>query len=285
MRIVSALVLLLSLAFPASAGPADLTVPDLDQKFTALRWQTPGARRLDEAHAALTVPPGYLMVGGADAAKAETLLGNPSLPNLEASMLNRSNHFAFQHFEEGYVSLDDWGDLHAKEMLDGISESTEKDNEVRRQAKIDELHVTGWIKEPYLDRASGTVYWAIAATEGAHQLVNFVALRLSRGGFEKITWSITKDDYAASAGTLEKVLGDLTFDPGYRYGDHVSGDKVAAYGVAGLVAAVAGIKLTQLAAGGGLVLLLKKFGAFAVVILGALAVLFRRLFGARKKGA
>jgi uncharacterized membrane-anchored protein len=283
-RILLALAMLVCWLAPAWADPSDLAVADIDKKFAKVRWQQPGQRRLPESHSTLTVPSGYVMAAGADAGLAEVLLGNASQQNLEAAMLNRANHFLFQHFDEGYVAIDDWAAIDANAMLDGIKAGTEKDNVVRRGAKLREVHVLGWMKQPYLDRANASVYWAINATEGDTPLVNIVVLRLARSGFEKITWSVEKADYEKSGDkTLDTILAGFVFDPGRRYADHVASDKVAEYGIAALVASFAGIKIAQAAMAGGFLLLLKKFGAIAVVAIGGLGLLLRRLL--KKKSA
>ena len=67
------------------------------------------------------------------------------------------------------------------------------------------------------------------------------------------------------------MLRAHSFDPGVRYSDHISGDKLAGYGIASLVAVVAGAKVAKAAGLGALIVLLKKF---AVVIVAAAAGLF-----------
>jgi uncharacterized membrane-anchored protein len=272
------LLLLVGLAAPAVADPADLTVADVDAKFAQLHWQTAGSRRLAESHAALAVPPGYLMVVGDDAVKVETMLGNIALPHLEAAIHNRANHFVIQHFDDGYVTLDDWGDIDAKVLLAAISEATEKANEQRRRQGAAEIHLGRWIREPALDRPSATVHWAYGATEGTNPIVNVVALRLSRGGFDKITLATDQTNYGLAAGNLDAILGGMSFDPGYRYADHIATDKVAEYGVAALVAAVAGVKLAQFAVLGTLLVLAKKFGVFGLALIVAAGYWLRRIF-------
>ena len=254
-----------------------------------LRWQEPGQRHLADSHAMLTVPHGYIMAAGADANLAEILLGRANTPHLEATMLNRGNHFVFQYFDLGYVPLDDWGALDADKMLAGIRAGTESGNGLRRGMGADEIHVIGWLKPPYLDRASASVYWAVNATEGKAPLLNFVVLRLSRGGFEQVTWAADKADNGQSTATLEAILAGFNFDAGHRYADHASGDGTAAVGIGALVADITEGKPIPPAVGGGLASLLASFsklGVFGYVLIGALAgglaVLLRRLLGGKK---
>ena len=61
------------------------------------------------------------------------------------------------------------------------------------------------------------------------------------------------------------MLHAHSFDAGYRYEDYTTGEKVASYGIAALVAASVGGKIAKAT---GLTLILKKFGAiiFACIV-------------------
>jgi uncharacterized membrane-anchored protein len=72
-------------------------------------------------------------------------------------------------------------------------------------------------------------------------------------------------------------LADHRYDPGQRYEDHAAGDKLAGFGIAALVGAVAGAKLAKVAAVGGLLLLVKKFW---FLVFAPLALLYRKFNGA-----
>lgn len=270
-------VLMLTLAGPAAA--ADTPAMTRQERAAAIRnlhWFQVGTFKLPLSASTLVLPADHSVLIGAEARRFMTLIGNPGDAALEAVAVDRSlrDQVDFRSYSEGYVSLDDWKDTDAAAMLTAIRDNTEKRNEERRRQGIDELHVTRWLQEPTLDRATNTAYWAIAADTPHGPIVNAIALRLSRNGYEKLTWVTNQADYVQSGGELDRMLAAHSFDPGFRYSDHVAGDKLAAYGIAGLVAAVAGAKALKLAGAGALLLLLKKFG---VIILGALAGLLYRL--------
>jgi uncharacterized membrane-anchored protein len=138
--------------------------------------------------------------------------------------------------------------------------------------------VTGWIEEPALDRTTYTVFWSIEGSTSRGPIVNSIALRLGRNGYERLNWIVDKADYAPVGGQLDVMLQAQRFDPGYRYSDHQPGDRVALYGIAGLVAALAGAKAVKVAAGLGLAALLKKFGAIAVAAVAAALYRLKNLF-------
>jgi uncharacterized membrane-anchored protein len=67
------------------------------------------------------------------------------------------------------------------------------------------------------------------------------------------------------------VLTNFEFKPGSKYSDFVRGDKVAEYGLAGLVVGGAGVALVKSG-------LLQKFGKLIVVGFVALAGLVKKMF-------
>ena len=80
---------------------------------------------------------------------------------------------------------------------------------------------------------------------------------------------------------MQQVLGFVEFNEGHRYGDYVTGvDKVAAYGIGGLIAG-------KLAAKAGLFKLLlvfaAKFWKLLIIAAVALGVLAKKLLSGRRK--
>jgi len=160
-------------------------------------------------------------------------------------------------------------------LLKEISEGTESGNPERKQKGMGELHVVGWLQEPFLNRDTNTVYWTVEAlcTRGEKKegLTNSVALRLGRYGYEKVILIATPQSYVSSGGHLATLLRAHSFDDGYRYQDHKIGDAVCEYGIAGVVAATVGAGAGKI---GGLLILLKKMG---VVLVAGAAALFCKL--------
>ena len=171
----------------------------------------------------------------------------------------------YEKLGDGYVRIDDWDEVDADAMLKSISDNTEADNVKRRSAGISPLHVIGWMERPRLDRTTKTVRWAIEAMderEGA--TLNSVALILGRDGFEKLTWIGPKS--AMNSDLLRTAQVSFSFPTGGRYSDHQPGDKLAEYGIAGLVAAVLGAKVaTKLGLLAVLTVFAKKIGVLIVV--------------------
>ncbi|MFZ0565782.1 MAG: DUF2167 domain-containing protein, partial [Chlamydiales bacterium] len=180
-----------------------------------------------------------------------------------------------------YVSLCDWEKISPQQLLEAISENTEKENKIRKSKGFSALHVIGWLLEPTLDRNTNTVFWAIeGVNEGYDEhIANSVALRLGRYGYEKIVWVTDKDSYTPFGGELDIMLRAHSFDCGHKYSDFSKGDKIASYGIATLVAATVGGKIAKV---GGLAVVFKKLGGVIAAGLGAVFYKLRRIFRRRK---
>jgi uncharacterized membrane-anchored protein len=104
-------------------------------------------------------------------------------------------------------------------------------------------------------------------------------LVLNRDGYEKLTW--IGSPQAVTGNFLAAAQASMTFPGGKRYSDFRDGDQVAAYGVAGLVATVLGVKAaTKLGILALFAVFMKKAGALIFVpvlmLFGTIKRLFRR---------
>ena len=233
----------------------------VDDTIRAMHWYRPGEPvHFAQSASTLFLNTRHTAIAAADAVQFERFIGSSFADEVEgitfAVPLDKDERVLFQYFPAGYVGIDDWADLDADALLRTVSDNTEKDNAARRERGQTELHVKGWLRRPTLDRASDTVYWSFAATQGGQPLINAIALRLGRHGYEKLTW--IGDD--PNSKLLDDTLAAYEFDRGDTYRDYVSGDKLAGYGIAALVGAVAGANLAKAAAAGALLLALKKLG-------------------------
>jgi uncharacterized membrane-anchored protein len=253
------------------------------EAFTALDWKEEGTHKLEQSNSTIALSEGYKLLIGEEARKGRLLTcGEGDNPELEAIAYydNFIDVVLFENYKEGYISLNDWAELDPKSLLETISENTENANEERRKKGVDEVHVIGWLQQPLLDKQTNTIYWAIEADAGGNEnLVNSIAIRLGREGYERVVWATDKSSYVPLGGHLEVMLRSHSFDPGFQYNDYTSGDKLAAYGIASLVAATLGGKMIKV---GGILVLLKKFGGFAFAAIAALYYKFKNFFKSKK---
>lgn len=251
-----------------------MTQQERNEAFMGLDWKEEGTYKLPNSNSTLIVPNDRIALIGKDSERAGILMGESSNDAIEALTykVNLDDLVIFENYSEGYVAIDDWEEVNPSELLASIRENTEKGNAERVRQGFEEVHVVGWMQEPTLDRKTNTVYMAIEGSSESGSIVNSVALRLGRKGYEKIIWVTDKDAYIPYGGELEVMLLAHSFDPGFQYKDYIPGDKVAGYGIAALVAATAGGKILKAT---GLFVLFKKAGGFIIAAIAALFYKFK----------
>lgn len=258
---------LLALTINAHAKPPQ-NEEERSAALKTLTWRNGQTLTLPNSHASLKAPDNIQQLLGADAISLwEVLNGLDAPAGTEAALYDEKAETLvfYQKVSDGYVRLDDWGDIDADSMLKDVSANTEAANARRKGAGISAIHVVGWLERPHLDRATNTVRWAFEANdERSGSLVNSIALVLGRDGFEKLTWIGPKS--AVNDGLLNIAQSSFTFPAGGSYADYKSGDKVAEYGIAGLVAAVLGVKsAVKFGLLAALVVFAKKIGVFLLI--------------------
>jgi len=251
---------------------------EIEEFLISLDWKQSGTYRLPKSSSTLSLPAEYFALFGEDANKYEEVIMGIPRNNIEAVVFvgdSLNTRVWFESYDSGYVHLDDWSKVDPEKLLEVISQATEKNNEKLKSQGIEEMHVIGWIQPPTLDRNSNTIYWAFEAREGEEEVVNSVAIRLGRKGYEKLVWITYKAMYIPFGGELDIMLRAHSFDPGFRYKDYTTGDQVANYGIATLVAATLGGKIAK---AGGLSIFFKKISAFIFAAIAALYYKFKNLF-------
>ncbi|NIQ02311.1 MAG: DUF2167 domain-containing protein [Nitrospinaceae bacterium] len=88
---------------------------------------------------------------------------------------------------------------------------------------------------------------------------------------------------------MAALINQQKFNEGYRYADYTVGDKLAAFGIASLVAVTAGgnqqTKAGLAALLGSLAALGKKLLVPIIIALGAIGAFFKKLFGSKNPQA
>ena len=295
MRIVAGFCLAVMVAFAAAPvaadqGPYPKTEEELRAAYDKLSWQTGGgSHKLPRSHAVIQLRSGQAALLGADAERYSWLTSGIEFPATEAVLTyqsaNASAEVYYEWRDEGYVSDDDWADVDADALLKQYRENTEAANDERAANGFEPMHVVGWLEPPHYDKSTHTVTYAMELKDKDSNWANAFALRLGRAGYTEFTWVGSVDLFQGAGGRpalLNDALAIHSFEEGYRYADFQEGDKVAAYGIAGLVAAAVGAKF-----GKGLIAALiafliagKKVVIPAVLVGGAALFKFgRRLLG------
>lgn len=203
-----------------------------------LDWKMEGEYKLPLSNSKISLPKGYAIVTGSHANAINITQGLPIDESQEAYVILTKdiNHcILFESYKIGYIPLNELCKLNPQEVLNEIIRDTEELNKIQRKNGSIEVGTTRWIQEPRLDKNDNTVYWTVEANTNIGNMVNSVAIRLGREGFEKITLSTIKSRYTPSEGHLDTMVRAHSFDPGYQYQDYKPGDKVAKLDIAILV--------------------------------------------------
>ncbi|MDQ0084758.1 MULTISPECIES: DUF2167 domain-containing protein [Variovorax] len=237
----------------------------------------------DQAH--LQLPAGYVWVPTPAAAQLMRSMGNRTDDTFVGVVFpaDDADWMAVVKFvKEGYIKDDDAKDWNADDLLKSLKEGTEAANEERAKRGIPAIEVTGWAQKPQYEAASHRLVWsALSQRKGStdgNQGVNYNTYALGREGYLSLNLITNAKDLDKYKPDASKLLGAIQYDDGKKYADfNSSTDKVAAYGLAALVAGVAVKKLGLFAIA---LAFLAKFAKLAVVAGGAalwgIAKLFKR---------
>ena len=261
----------------ASSAPTPSDEPTWDTAFDSVKWiKGPSLGDLGTT-AQVKVPAGYVFAGGDDTRTIMTANQNPTTGReLGFVAPAGENWFAvFEYDSVGYVKDDEKDNLDADALLESIKAGTEAGNKERAKRGWPPMTIIGWETPPRYDDITHNLEWAVRAESEGEQVVNYNTRVLGRGGVMEVT---LVTDPALLAETLPKfksMLSGFDFVQGQKYAEFRAGDKMAAYGLTGLIV------------GGGTAALVKS-GAFkwiwkalvaAAVGIGALA---KKIFSREK---
>ena len=220
--------------------------------------------------ATIDVPEGYGFIGKGGASKFMEMLQNPSDGSEIGVVLSPDKEWfvVFTFSNDGYVKDDD-RNIDAKGILASIKEGTEQANKTRRERGWSTLEVVGWQQPPFYDPQTNNLTWAIKGRSDNGTSINHSTRLLGRRGVMNVDLVLEQDALSSAMPAFTTLLTSFSFKPGQKYSEFTSGDKIAEYGLAGLVLGGAGVALVKTG-------LLQKF--WKVIVVGFLA-----LFGAIKK--
>ncbi|HEX5750858.1 MAG TPA: DUF2167 domain-containing protein [Archangium sp.] len=278
----------------AAPPPSQDSEPQ-EESGPAFHW-LPGPRTVELGHElTLDLPEAHLFLEKAEASTLLEMNGsfhNDNLLGVVTSKDEASSWVVIVRYEdEGYIQDDE--EIDAKELLTAIQEGTEEANKERVERGFKPLHVNDWSEAPHYDKARHHLIWALEALSDNGTSVNYSTRVLGRRGYVSMNLVVDPVGLAGSKPHMAKLLESTRFNPGARYEDFQEGtDKVAEFGLAGLVLGGAGVGAAKLAKVG----FLAKSGKFFVALLLAgkkallpllvvIGALFSRLFGGKKTEA
>ena len=263
----------LSFAILVCTSSLSSAQPSIAEQVRALNWQEGPTTAQLGSIAQIDIPEGFQFVGKPDAGKFMELIENPSDGSELGLMLHAEDGWfvVFEFSDDGYVKDDD-RDFDADGILDSIKSGTEAANKIRRERGWGTMSIVGWEQAPYYDSKTNNLTWSIKGASDDGETINHSTRLLGRRGVMKVQLVASPDQMGTALPNFNDTLSHFSFTPGNRYSEFTRGDKIAEYGLAGLIAGGAGVALVKTG-------LLQKFWKLIVVGVIALISAVKRLFG------
>ena len=274
---------LVALAVPALAVPegAAQAGPQID-------WVKGPAKVEVGSVAEMAIPEGFVFTGKKGTQDLLKAMGNLVGDNEEgflapATVFDKESDerwfVVFEFNPVGYVKDDEKDKLDPVSLLKGFQEGNVRANKEREKLGYEKLELVGWAVEPHYDEKSNNLEWGLLLkSEKGHETVNYEIRLLGRKGVMQCTLVLGPKELKTGLPRFRNLLGGYGYKTGERYAEYRAGDKIAKYGLIGLIGA------------GGLAVaaktgLLKYVWKYIVFIVLAVAAFFRklwnRLFGRR----
>lgn len=285
MRTLLLATLLLSVApFLRAADPAPATA---QPKLPEFDYQT-GSVTVGSNIATMNLPDGYRFLGPKEARFIlEKMWGNPEDRSVLGLLFgpnqgpDTDNGWAVVvSFEDsGFVKDDDARSIDYNDLLKSMQEDTIEGNKARKKHGYPTVDLLGWAEQPHYDSAKKTLYWAKRLRfEGVEEpQLNYNMRVLGRRGVLELNPLGAESQLSTLKEVAPTILAATSFTQGNRYEDfsESSGDKVAAYGIAGLI--TGGVLLKT----GLLKVLLKPLIFLGVIVVGVIG----KIMAGRKQQA
>jgi uncharacterized membrane-anchored protein len=275
-----------------AAEPVASTTKMTAEEFLAsLKFQN-GKIELPNGIAALDLPSSFRYLNPEDSSRVLVdAWGNPPgdktlgmIFPADISPIDRDGWgIVITYDEDGHVSDEDADKIKYDELLKDMQSSMEEANAERKKEGYASVSLMGWAETPSYDKASHKLYWAkeLAFGDAQQHTLNYNIRVLGRKGVLVLNAVSGMNQIAMIKTEMPKVLSATNFKAGNDYNDfNSSTDKVAAYGIAALVAGGVAAKLGFFAKIFALLLAFKKLLIIGVI---ALWVGIKKFLGMKKK--
>lgn len=257
----------------------------------SIEWTAgPGQGTLG-SYASIEVPEGYVFTGPQGARVFMELNENPPNPNtmgiLQPIAEDQSWFVCFEYQDVGHVTDDDQRSIDAAALLASIRQASDLGNQERRQRGWPEMRIKDWVIPPGYEAETKRLAWALGAESDApdgsvHQVCNYNVKLLGRTGVMSATLVCNPEEVSGLIPVVRTSLEGFRFLPGHTYGEWREGDKLAAYGLTGLITGGAAVAAAKSGLLGKLLAVIAKAGKLVVVAVAALFAGIWKLFFGRK---
>lgn len=181
--------------------------------------------------------------------------------------------------EMGYVKDKDAEKIDYDDLLKDLQKDEDEINKERVKMGYSEAHLMGWASKPYYDKQNKILHWAKEIKFGDDSLntLNYNIRFLARKGVLVVNAIAGTDKLNEVKATIPVILTSVKFNNGEKYSDFKPDiDKVAAYGIGGLVAG------KVLAKAGLFAVLLKYIKLIAIAVVAFFGKIYRSFFGKKE---
>ena len=248
-----------------------------------------GKIQLGNNLATLTIPEGFKYLDAVQSKKVlEDVWGNPPQETLGLLFHEDEDPVGFkltyaveiQYEEDGYISDDDAKDIDYSGMLTDMQKDIKESNPERIKQGYPMIELVDWAAPPYYDEVSKKLYWAkeMKFDNAEENTLNYNIRILGRKGYLMLNAIGDMDVLAKFDKNKDKIIASVEFNEGNKYSDFDSStDKIAAYGIGGLIAG-------KVLAKAGFFAVILKFGKIILLAIAAFFGKFRKMiFGSKKE--
>lgn len=264
---------------PSAPAPQPSAQDLLWAQIKELGWKMGPTQGDIAGIAAIAVPNGSAFLGSADTRRFLEIQGNPGVDGAFTFAPNDISWFSIFSFEpSGYVPDEEKIDPNA--LLDILKKNNVESNEERKRRGMETLVLEDWFIIPHYDVQTKRLEWGTKLRPASGGVtVNYSIRLLGRGGVMSALLVSDPTSLGKDVKTFKAALAGFDFNPGQKYSEYRTGDKVAQYGLAALIVGGA----AAAAAKSGAFKFLGKFIVFGV--LGGLAAAWaaiRSFFGRKQ---
>lgn len=273
-------VLIAAVSLLSCLQPQVSCASDADKQALAksIQWKPGPAQGSLGSWAEIAVPEGFVFAGPGDAMKFLELCENIPDPNtagiLQPTAENESWFLAFEYMDTGHVNEDEKSAIDAAALLRQMQANEVAANEARRQRGFQSLFARDWIVPPAYETDTRRLAWALrlqAEGADAQEICNYNVRLLGRTGVMSATLVCDPQDISRLVPQVKGLLQGFEFQQGQRYGEWRAGDKVAAYGLTGLITGGAAVVAAKSGLFAKLAAAVAKMGK--AIVIGVIALL------------
>ena len=222
----------------------------MDSINSTLNYET-GIIQLRGGIASIDVPEGFKYLNSEQSnVVLVDIWGNPPSQEGEGTMgmLFQENATPFSdsvfavninYAAEGYVDDHDAKDIDYDELLSTMKEDVQAASEYRQEIGYESIELVDWASEPFYDSANKKLHWAKELKFGTAptNTLNYSIRVLGRKGYLELNAIGEMYVLDLVKNNIDPVLQSVNFNEGYQYAEFDPKlDKVAAYGIGGLIA-------------------------------------------------